>query len=108
MAFGTVADWTARDGDDNAATAATKTGVSGQRHVVTGIAASYATTPSAPKLLEIKDGATVIWSVYITGPITHAFGKPLRLSSGADAVGALAASGTAGVVSTVTLEGYTE
>lgn len=104
----TTADWTARDGDDNAATAATKTGATAQRHVITSITASFATTPAAPKLLEIKDGSTVIWSVYITGPFSETFKYPLRLSSGNDAVGALAASGTGGVVSTVTITGYTE
>lgn len=103
-----TADWTARDGDDNAATAATKTGIAGQRHVVTSITASFATTPAAPKLLEIKDGTTVIWSAYITAAFTKEFTPPLRISSGADAVGALAASGTGGVVSAVTIAGYTE
>lgn len=108
MAFGNVADWTARDGDDNAASAATKTGVTGQRHVVSSVTASYATTPAAPKLLEVKDGSTVIWSEYITAGVHRVFDPPLRLSSGADAVGALAASGTGGVVSTVTITGFTE
>ena len=106
--LGHTADWTARDGDDNAASAATKTGVTGRRHVVTGIAASYATTPAAPKLLEIKDGSTVVWSAYITAVFSEQFPAGIRISSGADAVGALAASGTGGVVSTVTITGYTE
>lgn len=103
-----TADWTARDGDDNAASAATKTGIAGQRHVVTSITASYATAPAAEKLLEIKDGSTVIWSLYIKTGVAIAFPHGLRLSTGADAVGALAASGTGGVVSTVTITGYTE
>jgi hypothetical protein len=103
-----TADWTARDGDDNSASAATKAGITSQRHVVTSITASYATTPASPKLLEIKDGSTVIWSVYITAAFTKEFTPPLRISSGADAIGAMAASGTGGVVSTVTIAGYTE
>ena len=101
-------EWTARDGDDNAASAATKTGVTGQRHVVLSITASFATTPAAPKLLELKDGATVVWSAYITTPFHATFDGGIRMSLGNDAVGALAASGTGGVVSTVTIAGRTE
>ena len=103
-----TADWTARDGDDNSASAATKTGIAGQRHVVTSITASYATTPAAPKLLELKDGSTVVWSLYITAGVHVPFPKGIRITAGADAVGALATSGTGGVVSTVTITGYTE
>lgn len=102
-----TADWTARDADDNAASAATKTGIAGQRHVVTSITASYGTAPAAAKLLEIKDGSTVVWSIYTTSG-HYTFPHGLRLSSGNDAVGALAASGTGGVSSTVTIAGYTE
>lgn len=101
------AEWTARDGDDNAASAATKAAVTGQRHVVTSITASYATTPAAPKLLELKDGTTVVWSEYITAGVHREFGAGLRMTVGNDAVGALAASGTGGVVSTVTIAGHT-
>lgn len=102
-----TADWTARDADDNSATAATKTGIAGQRHVVTSIAVSYTTAPAAAKLIEIKDGSTTVWSIYaISGHFTFPHG--LRMSSGSDAVGAAAASGTGGVSSTVTITGYTE
>lgn len=103
-----TSDWTARDGDDNDASAATKAAVSGQRHVVTSVTAGYATTPATPKLLELKDGSTVVWSMYITTPVHVVFQNPIRLSTNSAAVGALAASGTGGVVSTVTVAGYTE
>lgn len=104
----TTADWTVRAGNDNATSTATKSGIAGQRHYVTGIAASYATSPAAPKLLEIKDGTTVVWSVYLTNTFTHNFDRPLRITRGAAAEAVLAASGTGGVVSTVTLDGYSE
>lgn len=103
-----TADWTARDGDDNAESNAVKAAITGQRHVVTSVTASYATTPAAPKLLEVKDGTTVIWAAYVTAVAHFPFPKGLRISSGAAATATLAASGTGGVVSTVTLTGYTE
>lgn len=102
-----TSDWTVRDGDDNAESNAIKAAVTGQRHVVTSVTLSYATAPAAAKLLEVKDGSTVIWSIYaISGHFTFPAG--LRISSGASTTATAAASGTGGVVSTVTLAGYTE
>lgn len=105
---GITADWTAPDSDDNAASAATKAGIAGQRHVVTTITASYSADPAANKLLELKDGTTVVWSMQMKAPTHVVFPKGIRISTGAAAVGALAASGTGGVTGHVTITGYTE
>lgn len=100
-------EWTATDSDDNAESNATKAAVTGQRHVITGVAAGYATAPATAKLLQLKRGTTVIWSTYLTTAKEVNFPSPIRGNLSEAVTATLAASGTGGVVSQVTLMGYT-
>lgn len=107
--MGRPAEWHEKDGDDNAESVASRAAVADHRHVVHSITAGYATTPAAPKLLELKFGTTVVWSTYLTTPIHVTWPNGFRNPDQNELVSAtLAASGTGGVVSTVTLTGHSE
>lgn len=101
-----TSDWHVTDSDDNAESVASKTGITGQRHVVTHVSASY--TAAATKLLQIKDGTTVILSRVVYSAADLSFPSGLRGSSGALVSATLAASGTGGVTGYVSIHGYTE
>lgn len=83
--------------DNATATATTPTPVSGsgQKVYITGISASF-DAAVANKLLQIKDGATVIWSIVVTNSFTIDFDSPLECTPSQAAAAVLAASGTGG------------
>lgn len=95
--------WVAKDSQDNSAATATKAAESEKTHIITGVFASFSN--AVTKLLQIKDGDTVIAEHYIvdSGYI------PLNIKATAgNAVSAvLAASGTAGQLGKVNLTGFT-
>lgn len=103
-----TADWHVTTSADNATATATKAAITGQRHVITHITASFDNT-AANKLVSIFDGTTLIdkFAVTTTG-VSIAFPHGLRLSSGNKAEATLAASGTGGTTGYLTLHGYTE
>jgi hypothetical protein len=91
---------------DNLAVTATRAAVAGKSHYVTGFSASFSAAV-AGKLLELKDGATVIWRGYVHNERDIEFQHPRKITAGAAASLTLAASGTAAVLGAVTLHGYT-
>src|SRR5262245_28914418 len=101
----TPSTWTALDSQDNATATATRAGVGGQRHYITGVQASF--SAAATKLLQIKDGAAVILEFYVANGAALSFPSPLEITAGAAAAAVLAASGTPGTLGKVCLQGYT-
>ena len=102
------AEWIAVDGDDNAESNAIKAAVTGGRHVVTMISASFATAPATAKLLQLLHGSSVVWETYLTTAVNIPIPSGIRNPNVNESVTAkLAASGTGGVVSKVALFGYT-
>jgi hypothetical protein len=101
-----VSGWSEVASADNLAATASRAAVAGQSHYITGIAGSFSAAV-AGKLLELKDGATVVWRGYVHNQLGLTFAKPIRISAGAAASLTLAASGTAGVLGAVSLTGYT-
>lgn len=95
----------ASDSKDNAiATATAAAGTATQRYYITGMDASF--SASATKLLQLKDGTTVIWEGYFTNQMRHNFIHPIKGTLGASFSAVLEASGTAGVIGKVALRGY--
>lgn len=99
--------WVAKDSQDNAlATASKAAGGAGVYHYVTGVYASF--SAAATKLLQIKDGTTVIWEGYVVNSRDVVFGSPIRIAANAACSAELAASGTVGVVGKVNITGFTD
>jgi len=96
--------WVATDSQDNALATASKAGVAGKAHVITGVFASF--SGAVTKLLQVKDGSTVIAEYYIV----NAKDIPLinvRATSGNAVSAVLAASGTGGTIGKVNITGFT-
>lgn len=95
----------AKDSKDNAvATATAPTGASHQRYYITGVDASYSAAQIG--LLQLQDGATVIWEGYVHNAESITFDSPIEGSLASSFSAVLAASGTAGVIGKVNLRGY--
>jgi hypothetical protein len=96
----------AKDSKDNAeATATAAAGNSNQRYFITGVDASF-TSLDTGKLLQLKDGTTVIWEGYVHTTLYLNFPSPLQGSLGTAFSAVLAASGTAANLGKVNLRGY--
>lgn len=96
----------AKDSRDNAvATATAAAGTATQRYCITGMDASYSTGATAG-LLQLLDGATVIWEGYLTGVLRQNFIQPIEGSLASSFSAVLTASGTAGVIGKVDIRGY--
>jgi len=95
--------WVATDSKDNALATASKAAATDKTHVLTGVFASF--SAAITKLLQIKDGSTVIAEHYIV----NAEFIPLNIKGTAgNAVSAeLAASGTGGTIGKVNITGFT-
>lgn len=96
----------AKDSKDNAEATATATaGEANQRYHITGVDASF-TTLDTVKLLQLKDGTTVIWEGYVHTSLSLSFPSPLIGSLATAFSAVLAASGTAANLGKVNLRGY--
>jgi hypothetical protein len=96
----------AKDSKDNAeATAAASAGAANQRYYITGVDASF-TTLDTVKLLQLKDGTTVIWEGYVHTSLSLNFPSPIQGSFATAFSAVLAASGTGGNLGKVNLRGY--
>lgn len=100
------AEWTELATADNALATANRPAVAGERHYITGVSASF-NAAAAGKLLEILDGATVIWRGYVHDHLSVSFAQPIGGTAGAAVSARLTASGTLGVVGAVSVSGYT-
>jgi hypothetical protein len=99
------AGWTATDTQDNATATATRAGVGGQKHYVTGLHASF--SAAAIKTLTLKDGSTVLQTFHVHNQRDIALPHAVEITAGSAASAVLAASGTGGVLGAVNLSGYT-
>lgn len=97
--------WVEDASADNAETTATKAAVSGKSHVVFSVDASF--TSAATKLLQIKDGTTVVWSGMVYSSREVRFPKGLTITRSAACSAVLAASGAGGNTGYVNLHGVT-
>lgn len=96
----------AKDSKDNAvATALAAAGTATQRYFIAGMDASFGVNTTAG-LLQLLDGATVIWEGYFTGTLRHNFIHPIQGSLASSFSAVLTASGTAGVIGKVDIRGY--
>jgi hypothetical protein len=99
-------------GTANTAATVTHAGVTGAKHVVTRIDATYdvATTTNA-SLLEIRFGSTVVWRSYVHGlnntPNRVFADMELMNSTTGQAIDAVMSTTVAGVKAIMTLHGYT-
>ena len=100
------AGWVAKDSKDDAAATATKAAVVGSQHVVYGVDASFSLAVS-DKLLQIKDGTTVVWEGYLTDRDKWTFPTGIAMTVGNACSAVLAASGTGGTLGKVNLHGNT-
>mgnify|MGYP001547679759 CR=1 FL=1 len=102
------AGWTATGTATAAAATATKAAPTGGNvtHIIYGVDWGFSIAPSAPVLLQIKDGSTVIWSTYVLAGDKRVWGRGLKITSG-NAVSAVLASGGAGSVGLVNIDGVT-
>lgn len=98
--------WLEKDSKDNALATATHAAVAGKTHFIKRVIASFSVVPSAPKLVQVKKGTTVLCEMYL-GAATQEW--DLEGISG-DYNGAIsvemAASGTAGTIGKLILIGY--
>lgn len=95
-----------KDSKDNAlATATAPAGNQNQRNYITGVDASF-TTLDTVKLLQIKEGTTVIWEGYVHTSANISFPSPLVGAYGSAMSAELAASGTGSNVGKVNIRGY--
>jgi len=97
--------WIVKANADNAAATATKAASPGQAHYITAVAAGF--SAAATKLLQVKDGDTVIFEAPINTAGTFHFPSPIRGTTGNAVSAVLAASGTAGTIGYVNLVGFT-
>lgn len=96
----------AKDSKDNAvATATAPAGASHQRYYITGMDASYSVGTTVG-MVQLLDGATVIWEGYLTGVMRHNFISPIEGSLASSFSAVLTASGTAGTIGKVDIRGY--
>lgn len=97
----------AKDSKDNAvATATAAAGNSNQRYRITGFDASFSAATTAFALIQLLDGATVIYEHYFNTAIRHNFISPIQGSLGSSFSAVITSSGTAGVIGKINLRGY--
>ncbi len=96
----------AKESQDNAeATATAAASSNGNRYFITGVDAFYSVAATSG-LLQLKDGATVVWEGYVHGDLSLSFDSPIIGSVDTAFSVVLAASGTAGQIGKVNLRGY--
>jgi hypothetical protein len=96
----------AKDSQDNAlATATASAGQNQSRYYITGVDASYSVA-STSGLLQLKDGATVVYEQYVHGSAEIPFPSAIIGAKNTAFSAVLAASGTAGQTGKVNLRGY--
>lgn len=90
---------------DNATAIASRAAEVGKSHYIAGVYASYGAAKTG--LLQIKDGAAVVFEQYVYDKEVIVFTRPVKATLGNAVSAELAASGTAGVLGKVNLSGYT-
>lgn len=106
-----LTEWTVVDTQTAATATATKSGVAGKTHYITGITVSADRAPTAGARFDVKDSTpTTLDSAQVPNaafaPIMKNYTRPLRCASGKDATITIPSLG-ASVVCTITIQGYT-
>jgi hypothetical protein len=96
--------WAETASDTNAATTAARAAETGRQHIIFSASASFASTATA--LLQILDGATVLWEDFVYDKVNLEFPKGLSGTKGNSVSAVLAASG--GPIQKVNLHGVTK
>ena len=100
--------WSENANADNAIATATHAAEVAKKHVIRTVAASFSGTTAVTALLEIKIGATVVWSQQIWNSREFTFPAGMFKSVDNELVQAvLAASGTAATFGFVSIGGQT-
>lgn len=98
--------WIETDNATNATATATRAATSGARsHYVTSIAASFSGSVAGVQLV-LNEGATEIGRWYVHDVFALVFPSPIKIDPG-NATSLVLSAGGAGVVGSVTLNGYT-
>lgn len=100
-----MAGWIETDSQDNAAATAAHAAATGKQHIIYGVSASFSAT--ATKLLQIKDGSTVVWEGYVYDKTDLTFPQGIAATQGNAVSAVLAASGAGGTIGKVNLHGET-
>lgn len=93
---------------DNSVASVTRAGEEGKSHYIKGVVGSFSGEGLSEKLLEIVEDGIVIWRAYVANSRHVQFTRAVVISRGSDVTLRLEASGTAGTLGTVTLQGYTQ
>ena len=98
-------EWSEKASADDDAATATHAAATGKQYTLRNIQASFSGAPSAGVLLQIKDGATVIWEGYVS--TAEGIDMEVRLpgTPGNLMSAVLAASGAGGKVGKVNIQG---
>lgn len=104
-----TARWTVVDADTGERVTATKVGVTGIVHCITGFSVSANNQPDATLTVEVKSGSTVIdqyeLPAELLAPVVVNYNYPIECGSGEDAIVTVGSPG-AGVASAVSLRGF--
>lgn len=98
-----MAGWVETATGTNAIATASRASAAVHRPVIYGVSASF--SAAATQLLQIKNGATVVWEGYIYTSRDVTFPAGIALPAGSTITAVLAASGSAGIVGKVSLHG---
>lgn len=96
--------WVEKANADNAVATAIRAAEESVTHFITGIVAAFSGT--ATKVLQVKDGNTVIFEAPVVNGLAVDLVAPLKGTPGNAVSATLAASGTAGIVGYVNLIGF--
>lgn len=98
--------WTQIAESTNATATATRNGGTGKRIRVTSVTGSFSIEPANAVKMELRENGTEIYSVFVAGPVSVQFEKPIELAAGATAELVLPAGGI-GSIGQVSLTGRT-
>lgn len=106
-----AAEWTVTASGTNAVATATKAAEAGKSHYIAGVSISMSAAPAASVLAEVRENAATAKDQFripaaVFAPIVINYVRPIRIAKGLSADVTLPASGTAGVIGTVTIRGF--
>lgn len=99
-----TAGWNEADSATNDTATAAHSAETGNQHVITSVQGAF--SAAAIALLQIKDGSTVVWELYIHNADAVLFQGGIKGTRG-NAVSAVLAAGGSGIVGKVNIQGFT-
>lgn len=101
-----MSGWVETDSEDNSLATASHAPLTGKQHVVYAIHASFSATISG-KLVQLKDGSTVIWEEHVHDHLEAVFPRGIVITLGGAVSAELAASGAGGTIGKINIHGDT-